>query len=172
MAWHEIVKYSPQNYNSDDVYTADEWTSRCDVGKCYDGKSFTLEEYLNVEQHYIAVVISVMKATNCKYMTIQYLEADKEDIVSRIKSSKFYDIDSPLLNSISLLNEKRRIHINKLPDIMRLALREYMYVELCNKEHRLQVEFGYDYYLKISCLLDNETLNNFVQRENLYLDPR
>ena len=101
MSWHEIVKYSPQNYNSDGVYTADEWTSRCDVGKCYDGKSFTLEEYLNVEQHYIAVVISVMKATNCKYMTIQYLEADKEDIVSRIKSSKFYDIDSPLLNSIS-----------------------------------------------------------------------
>lgn len=33
MAWHEIVKYSPQNYNSDGVYTADEWTSRCDVGK-------------------------------------------------------------------------------------------------------------------------------------------
>lgn len=172
MAWHEIVKYSPQNYNSDGVYTADEWTSRCDVGKCYNEKSFTLEEYLNVEQHYIAVVISVMKATNCKYMTIQYLEADKEDIVSGIKSSKFYDIDSPLLNSISLLNEKRRIHINKLPDIMRLALREYLYVELCNKEHRLQVEFGYDYYLKISCLLDNETLNNLVQRENLYLDPR
>lgn len=33
MAWHEIVKYCPQNYNSDGVYTADEWTSRCDVGK-------------------------------------------------------------------------------------------------------------------------------------------
>ena len=71
------------------------------------------------------------------------------DVMSGNKSSKFYDIDSSLLNSISLLNEKRRIHINKLPDIMRLALREYLYVELCNKEHRLQVEFGYDYYLKI-----------------------
>lgn len=28
MAWHEIVKYSPQKYDSNGVYTADEWTSK------------------------------------------------------------------------------------------------------------------------------------------------
>lgn len=33
MNWHEIVKYSPQKYDSNGIYTADEWTSRCDVGK-------------------------------------------------------------------------------------------------------------------------------------------
>ena len=33
MVWHEIVKYSPQKYNRNGVYTADEWTSRDDIGK-------------------------------------------------------------------------------------------------------------------------------------------
>ena len=47
MVWHEIVKYSPQKYNRNGVYTADEWTSRDDIGKYFDGKLFTLEEYLN-----------------------------------------------------------------------------------------------------------------------------
>ena len=48
MNWHEIVKYSPQKYDSNGIYTADEWTSMWDVGKKFDGKLFTLEEYLRV----------------------------------------------------------------------------------------------------------------------------
>lgn len=172
MNWHEIVKYSPQKYDSNGIYTADEWTSRCDVGKKFDGKLFTIEEYLRVEQRYVSVILSIMKATNCKYMTIQYLEADKEYITSRIKSSKFYNIDSELLKSMPLLEEKRRIYILKITDIIRLSLREYIYVVLRNKEHKFQIEFGYDYYLKISCSLNLETLKNIVYREGLYLDPR
>ncbi len=172
MNWHEIVKYSPQKYDSNGIYTADEWTSRCDVGKKFNGKIFTIEEYLRVEQRYISVILSIMKATKSKYMTIQYLEADKEYITSRIKSSKFYNIDSELLKSMPLLEENRRIYILKITDIIRLSLREYIYVVLRNKEHKLQIEFGYDYYLKISCSLNLETLKNIVNREGLYLDPR
>jgi len=172
MNWHEIVKYSPQKYDSNGIYTTNEWTSRCDVGKKFNGKIFTIEEYLRVEQRYISVILSIMKATKSKYMTIQYLEADKEYITSRIKSSKFYNIDSELLKSMPLLEEKRRIYILKITDIIRLSLREYIYVVLRNKEHKLQIEFGYDYYLKISCSLNLETLKNIVNREGLYLDPR
>lgn len=113
-----------------------------------------------------------MKATNCKYMTIQYLEADKEYITSNIKSSKFYNIDSELLKSLPLLEENRRIHISKITDIIRLSLREYIYVVLRNKEHKLHIKFGYDYYLNVSCPLNYDTLKNIVYREGLYLDPR
>ena len=172
MNWHEIVKYSPQKYDSNGVYTANEWTSRCDVGKKFDGKLFTLKEYLRVEQRYVSVILSIMKTTSSKYMTIQYLEADKEYITNRIESSKFYNIDSELLKSMPLLEKNRRIYIKKITDIIRLSLREYIYVVLCNKNHKLQIEFGYDYYLKISCSLNCETLKNIVHREGLYLDPR
>ena len=65
MIWHEIVKYSSENYGENGVYTKDEWTSRSDIGTVYEGKTFTLEKYLDVEQRYINVVLSIMDVTNC-----------------------------------------------------------------------------------------------------------
>lgn len=172
MIWHEIVKYSPENYDEDGVYTKDEWTSRSDIGTVYEGKPFTLEEYLDVEQRYVNVVLSVMNASNCRYMTIQYLEVDKTYIAKRIKTSEFHKLDSLLLNSISLLEENKRISVEKISDVLRLALREYIYVELFNKEHGVFVKFGYDYYLNVACSLSNEVLEGIVRKEGLFLDPR
>lgn len=172
MVWHEIVKYSPENYNENGVYTKDEWISRSDIGTVYEGKPFTLEEYLDVEQRYVNVVLSVMKATNCKYMTIQYLEADKAYITKQIKASKFRKIDSRLLSSVPLLEKNERISSTKISDILRLALREYIYVVLSNKEHGVFVKFGYDYYLNVSCSLSNDVLEDIVRKEGLFLDPR
>lgn len=40
MIWHEIVKYSSENYGENGVYTKDEWTSRSDIGTVYEGKTF------------------------------------------------------------------------------------------------------------------------------------
>jgi hypothetical protein len=113
-----------------------------------------------------------MKATNSKYLSIQYLEADKEYIINKIKCSKFYSIDSELLQSIQLLEENRRVYITRITDLVRLSLREYIYVVLSNKEHKIQIKFGYDYYLNIACSLNYETLNYIVRNEGLYLDPR
>ena len=172
MIWHEIVKYSPENYNENGVYTKDEWISRSYIGIVYEGKPFTLGEYLDVEQRYVNVVLSVMNATNCKYMTIQYLEADKNYIAKQIKVSKFRKIDSRLLSSVPLLEKNRKISSTKLSDILRLALREYIYVVLSNKEHGVFVRFGYDYYLNIACSLDNDVLEDIVRKEGLFLDPR
>lgn len=172
MIWHEIVKYSSENYDKNGVYTKDEWTSRSDIGTVYEGKTFTLEEYLDVEQRYVNVVLSVMNASNCKYMTIQYLEADKAYIAKRIKTSNFNKIDFPLLKTISLLEADKRISIEKISDVLRLALREYIYVELSNKAHGTFVKFGYDYYLNVACPMKNEVLESIVRKEKLFLDPR
>ena len=106
MAWHEILKYSPKNYKNR-IYTVDEWTSRCEVGKYFNGKQFTIEEYLRVEQQHINVILSIMKAVQSKFVVIRYLEADKADIIESIQDSKFHDIDSPLLQSIPLLEVKK-----------------------------------------------------------------
>lgn len=170
--WHEIVKYNPVYYDKNGVYTIDEWTSRSDAGKCYNGKTFTIEEYLKVEQQYIDALLSIMDAAKCTYMTISYLEADNDYIVDRIKSSKFHNIDLPLLQSLPLVAKGKKIHYKKIDNLIRLALREYLYVVLCNNKHNLQVDFGYDYYMKISSSLSNTVLQEKVNKVGLYLDPR
>ncbi len=170
--WHEIVKYNPIHYDKNGIYTIDEWTSRSDVGKCYNGKAFSIEDYLAVEQQYIDAALSIMDAAKCAYMTIHYIEADKKYIADRIKSSKFYDIDLPLLQSLPLLSKGKKIHYTKIGNVCRLALREYIYVVLRNDKHKLQIEFGYDYYMKVSSSLSNTILQEKVNKIGLFLDPR
>lgn len=63
MVWHEIVKYSPENYDENGVYTKDEWISRSDIDTVYEGKPFTLEEYLNIEQRYVNVILSIINSS-------------------------------------------------------------------------------------------------------------
>lgn len=77
-----------------------------------------------------------------------------------------------MLQSIQLLEENRRVYITRITDLVRLSLREYIYVVLSNKENKIQIKFGYDYYLNIACSLNYETLNYIVRNEGLYLDPR
>jgi hypothetical protein len=83
-----------------------------------------------------------------------------------------YRILSHMITDIAYRYQTQLKQTEKITDIIRLSLREYIYVVLCNKEHKLHIKFGYDYYLNVSCSLNCETLKNIVCREGLYLDPR
>lgn len=83
-----------------------------------------------------------------------------------------YGILSQMIMDIAYKYQTQLKQTEKITDIIRLSLREYIYVVLCNKEHKLHIKFGYDYYLNVSCSLNCETLKNIVCREGLYLDPR
>lgn len=83
-----------------------------------------------------------------------------------------YGILSHMITDLAYRYQTQLKQTEKITDIIRLSLREYIYVVLCNKEHKLHIKFGYDYYLNVSCSLNCETLKNIVCREGLYLDPR
>ena len=83
-----------------------------------------------------------------------------------------YGILSQMIMDIAYRYQTQLKQTEKITGIIRLSLREYIYVVLCNKEHKLHIKFGYDYYLNVSCSLNCETLKNIVCREGLYLDPR
>lgn len=83
-----------------------------------------------------------------------------------------YGILSHMITDIAYRYQTQLKQTEKITDIIRLSLREHIYVVLCNKEHKLHIKFGYDYYLNVSCSLNCETLKNIVCREGLYLDPR
>ena len=85
---------------------------------------------------------------------------------------KQIEIQEEFIQKQKELIEYLEEHISKITDIIRLSLREYIYVVLRNKEHKLHIKFGYDYYLNVSCPLNYDTLKNIVYREGLYLDPR
>ena len=66
-ASHEIVKYSPEYYDENGVYQRNEWTAFSDIGKEYEGKVVTKEDYLDVENRFIDITQSILKAAGCTY---------------------------------------------------------------------------------------------------------
>ena len=56
MLFYRVTKYDPKNRSSRGIYTVNEWTSYCDIGKIFDGKKLTFEEYREIEDRYIEAI--------------------------------------------------------------------------------------------------------------------
>ena len=63
-----IVRYNPKYYDTQGVYTKDEWTDFSDVGREFEGKRLSIEEYLVVENNFIAFVRECVELVGCKYL--------------------------------------------------------------------------------------------------------
>lgn len=165
---HEIVKYPPQNYING-IYEKDEWTDYSDIGKVFDDKLFTLEEYLSVEKKYINVILKILEELNCTYIRLdRWFKNYAEDI----KDSRFPDVDYPLLRFAQSLKRGKCINKINIDKIIKLILRNYLGARLRNKKKKLLIEFGWDFYMHVQCELEEIRLREIVEKEGLYLNPR
>lgn len=115
-----ITKYNPA-FRVDGKYTKEEWTSMGDIGKVYDGKVFTQEEYEKTEQKHIDCLLALVALTGLHTMRIQKLEAD-------VKTS---------------WRENQEIALAQLPLLIRDCLREKCWCQLHHEN--AYIHFGYDY---------------------------
>ena len=70
---YRISKYNPKN-RIDGVYTVDEWTDYSDIGMIFDGKVFTEQEYLEMENRYINCILDIYKICAIDAVEITDLE--------------------------------------------------------------------------------------------------
>ena len=163
---HCIVKYQPNLYDDQGGYVGDEWTSISEIGNSFNGEKLTLEKYLEVENHYVNTILDILNKTGAKYLTIGHLES------VNLINQKITPINAELLSFAKGVEAGQRIGIDKIPLIIKLCLREYMYVVLVNLKRDLQIEFGYDYYMYVHTQLGTEEIHEITSRHGLYLNPR
>ena len=150
-ASHEIVKYKPEFYDDNGVYQKDEWTSYYDVGKEYDGKVVSLEEYLDIENRFISITRAVLESAGCTFVTLGYIE-------SRRKKG---------------LKEGMRVRVDKIAPYLRMALQGKAFIVFINRDKGIQFDFSEDVlYMHLNCRIPEEELRNIVESRGLYLDPR
>ena len=82
----EIVKYAPENYDEKGIYRKNEWLMVSDIGKVYDGKRFTREEYLETEDKYAQAVIRGMELAGCSFLTVEYLSIHRNKSNPQIRN--------------------------------------------------------------------------------------
>lgn len=147
---NEIVKYVPDGYDESGVYRRDEWTDYSDVGKTFDGKKLSLEEYLEIEKRHIDCAFDIITQSQCKYLTIGYV-ADYDNIGYRYKD---------------------RIPVERASKVLRDMLRSKVFCVLVNLRRKVVIYVSYDYYMYALCPLEYEGLQGIVNSHNLYLNPR
>jgi hypothetical protein len=128
---YRVTKYNPEYRDSrTGGYLKDEWTAISDVGKEYDGRIFTNEEYDLVEDAYVKAVLSFMDDVGVENLKL----------VNLWNGNKFQD------NKIKI-KENESYNCENLSALTRLMLRETIGGKLINKN--MFVHFGYDYYMYV-----------------------
>lgn len=156
-----ITKYDPQYRDDEGRYIKDDWTSFSDIGKFYEGKEFTLKEYMLMENKYIDAVISIMK-----YLQITTLEITNIEKYVDPDESNFEEMS----NLLKTIKDRDLIDIESIPDVCRLILREQMWAKLKYKS-AMFVHFGYDYYMYIGSSVDCRNHLNNAKQPSLFIEP-
>ena len=169
---YEIVKYSPDGYDSNGCYQKDEWTSIADIGCSFHGQIFTFEEYVQVEDCYVNLIMEIIKVIGVKYLTVGYLESSSEAVAEWYSKTPFKAENARLYTFAKTLHQGQRISMTNIPLVVKLCLRECLYAVLVNLKHNLQIDFGYDYYMHIHTQVDEKILQEIASRNKLFVNPR
>lgn len=178
----EVAKYNPCLYNNGIYLDNTEWTDYFDVGKYVSYK-----DYETIEKQYIDVVLDIVDLSNCKYLTLIRLNMYEKELYMGISTKKkiytshegkrivfkYNNSDLLLMKEALSLNMYHRISPKKIPNVVKMLLRGFIFASLINESRKIQFDFPGNFYLWIHCKnVDYILLKKIVESHDLYLDPR
>ncbi|NYS33268.1 hypothetical protein HZZ02_05670 [Streptococcus danieliae] len=146
-----IYKYDKSNSN----YVED-WTAISDIGGSFYGKILTLEDYLDVENHYVQTIEKILQLFKIDSLEVRQLDKSFSVQFQKRKSllnPKQCQLSQQLDNGLLLSGET-------ISEVIRFNLREAVWCRLYSPN--LQVHFGYDYYMYVQSI-DEERLEQCKQ---------
>jgi hypothetical protein len=158
-----LSKYDPKYRNTDGAYSKNEWTAISDIGKSFEGEALEYDTYIETETRYVTVIQELFNLNKILNFEIH----DLEDNSSISAKDYFRDIANIRIGELH-----GRISADIVPTILRLGLREIIWARLIGKSDRctMEVEFGYDYYIRLHannlCILDF----NLARKHGLFLE--
>lgn len=148
MHQYRITKYDPRLRNPSGAYPIDEWTSRSDVGKEFDGVPLTEDAYLRIELAYIESAVAFLDEAGISEMTVVGLENHGK-------------VDAAPKDGMP-------IKAADIPLILRSMLREDFWCKLeCPAAF---IHIGYDYYMYIGTPIECVRASAFAQSNGLFVE--
>jgi len=174
-----ITKYNPIFRNSEDHYQKNEWTCPSEIGRYFDGKEFTSQEYLDTEQAYIVTVQKALSLFGInKLMVSGFVAYGDDDTIIKSLSSQtptktinelVFDVPSELKgSSLDILStiqikEGSTFKISEVDKIIKLILRNIITCQLIAEDNTF-VHFGYDFYVYIGTDKSIESYNMNISK--------
>lgn len=146
MHQYRISKYDPQ-YRVNNAYTRKEWTSIADVGRAYDGRTFTMADYEQAERRHVDFLCSLAAREDAFPLTIDALEDQRE-------GGPWHD--------------GQQIGRDELPRLVRDVLREECWCRL--DAPGFFIHFGYEYYMYVGCSHTSEAISALAAEHGLFAE--
>ena len=147
MMTYRISKYNPLYRNKDGSFMKNEWTSISDVGKNYNGRIFSMQEYLETEKKYLACFMELLKKDDICTLQVQELEG----------------------NAVCW-QEGQELSLPEIENFCRQCLREQIWGKL--ESTRFFIHFGYDYYSYVGTELPPEIVASICEKKGLFSEHR
>ena len=173
----EVARYLPRYYDEFGHYTIiKDWCGFLEIGKIFDGKVFTLEEYLKWESRYLGFLFDLLDSEHIDCLYPFYVGYPLQNIKTDLKKV------TPPINGIKGLSKKakylrnlrigQRVPRNRWLFLFTFLLREMGAVELRSADSKVLLDIGENYYIKLTSTLPHEQLRELAERHHLYLNPR
>ena len=171
MISYRITKYDPKKRNEKGHFLDNsEWTAISDIGKS-DYNNPTFEQYERIENSYVDSIMLILNEKNISNLTIDSLELydTKEDFEKHKQTGRLNNLVVDFDSEIKPLKDGIILDKNQISKIVRLILRETIWMLLINSQ--IEIKFGYDYYMYVTCeKLTNETIR-CIELSGLFVEP-
>jgi hypothetical protein len=162
METFRISKYNPRHRDLSGKFINNEWTSVSEINQVFDNCILTKEDYLVVENKYVNTVVEFTKYLHVNCLIIK--DVVKLEMLFSDNYSSLYD--NKLVDFYKSVIENQEITYPDFGHIIRLLLREDISGRLEDKDSRLSIDFGYDYYMFMHIDLKSEIALKKICIEN------
>lgn len=182
-----ITKYDPKYRDQNGLYTKDEWTSYVDIGKKYDGVTFSRSDYLLTEFRYLEAVERIATHMDIRSFFVRNFER-----YGAFRSKRFYSRYMGIKKSKCLkkygleitkgekkffnILENEEVSLFDALTIIKLELRDCIWCRLFGYSEKYEIELfftcGFDYYMYVSCDDLPDELKEEIDKLGLFLYPK
>ncbi|MCB0463443.1 MAG: hypothetical protein R2816_12165 [Flavobacteriaceae bacterium] len=167
---YRITKYDPEKRNKEGVFLDNsEWTSINDIEKSkYNNVSY--QDYEKIETAYVESIKLILDEKNITSLKIDSLEIFNsfEDFENFKKEGLLKNINVDFNSEIEILKNGVILNYKEILKIIRLILRETVWMNLLGSE--LKVIFGYDYYMYVECSELTKSTIDKIEKKGLFVE--
>jgi hypothetical protein len=157
-----ITKYDPKKRNSQGWFLEDTWISYGDIGRSYQGKKLTYNEYVRVESLYINAIVQFMISLNISHLQVKYLE-------NHGSINEDPSVDRAEVVFVNAIKENDLLSLEQVVMVSKLILRGYFWCQLISK-YKMFVDFGHDYYMYIGSRSECKDAIQKIRESGLYVE--
>ena len=168
-----MISYSITKYKKIDSTIYNDWISVHDIGKVYNGKVLTFEDYKKVEDSYVLAVLNVLDYISIKRVYVKNLFSYMD-----LRNSYSTNVLNKPCSNALYTNEMKDFYLNvknndiidlfQLEHLIRFKLREDIGGEIF-VPYRFKLFIGYDYLMSVRTSKSLEGLFKTIEKLGLYI---